>query len=51
MIEKLKKYTENINNAELVKIHKLNDYETNGLLKNNISPMTAGQQKPDDFIH
>ncbi|PPR76353.1 MAG: Modulator of drug activity B [Alphaproteobacteria bacterium MarineAlpha2_Bin1] len=51
MIDKLKKYTNNIQNAELVKIHSLDEYEPNGTLKIGVIPITAGQQEPDDFIN
>ncbi len=50
IINNFKDLLNNINKANLVNIHILNDYKTDGSLKDNINSVTAGQQKPDNFI-
>ena len=36
-----------IKDASLLQVHSLNDYDRNGVLKAEITSITAGQQKPD----
>ena len=47
MINQAIKMALNINEAVLLRVHPLSDYDRNGALKAGIKSITAGQQKPD----
>ena len=49
-INEFKGFLDKIHSAKLVNIHSLNDYKPDGSLKDDINSITAGQQKPDNFI-
>ena len=49
LLDNAAKYALTINEAEILKVHKLEDYDINGQLKKNINPSTPGQQQPDSL--